>query len=112
MYGRDGMSTEMKEILLYIQLQEGLRYIYVLKDSPAVLGAQGYKVLYLTAREEENRLKKVMQAKDGSSTLKRQGGGAPCLLVVVHLCLYSLESEETSGVCQVRGCNQKLPTMY
>ena len=53
-YGRDGMSVETRETLLYGQLQEGLKY--ELMKAAAVSGAQGYKQLCLAARNEEKWL--------------------------------------------------------
>jgi hypothetical protein len=49
-YGREGMSQETREALLYSQMQEGLM------ESPAVSGATNYKQLCLSARTEEKRL--------------------------------------------------------
>ena len=59
-YGRDNMSVETREALLHSQLQEGLSY-YIM-SSPAVAGAQTYKELCLSAKNEEKR----------QSTLKRR----------------------------------------
>ena len=53
-YGRDRMSSETRDTLLYSQLQEGLRYD--LMQAPAVSGAQGYQQLCIAARNEERRL--------------------------------------------------------
>ena len=47
-YGRDRMSSEMKEAILYGQLQEGLSL--ELFWGPAVLGALGYKELCVAAK--------------------------------------------------------------
>ncbi|MCY3927700.1 MAG: hypothetical protein OXG81_05455 [Acidobacteria bacterium] len=53
-FGREHLSNETREMLLYGQLQEGLSY--TLMESPAVSGAQNYKELCLAARREERRL--------------------------------------------------------
>ena len=53
-YGRDRMTAETRDTLLYGQLQEGLRY--VLMQGPAVSGAADYKALCLAAKNEERRL--------------------------------------------------------
>ena len=53
-YGRDKMSIETRDTLLFGQLQEGLTY--ALMKAPAVSGAQGYQQLCLAARTEERRL--------------------------------------------------------
>ena len=48
-YGRDGVSAETRDALLYSQLQEGLRYTLI--KSPAVSGADSYQQLCMAARE-------------------------------------------------------------
>ena len=53
-FGREHLSKEIREMLLYGQLQEGLSYS--LMESPAVSGAQNYKELCLAAKREERRL--------------------------------------------------------
>ena len=53
-YGRDSMSTETRETLLHSQLQEGLRFD--LMKAPAVSGAQTYRQLCMSAKNEEKRL--------------------------------------------------------
>ena len=53
-FGRDKMSSETRDTLLFGQLQEGLKYDLV--KAPAVSGAQGYQQLFLAARNEERRL--------------------------------------------------------
>ena len=50
-YGRDGMSIETREALLYGQLHEGLK-INIMR-SPTVSGAQSYKQLCTAAKHEE-----------------------------------------------------------
>ena len=67
-FGREHLSKETREMLLYGQLQEGL--LYVLTESPAVSGAQNYKELCLAAKREERRLaelkKKQQYLKSGT----------------------------------------------
>ena len=53
-YGRDRMSAETRDMLMYGQLQEGLRYD--LMRGPAVSGAIDYSGLCVAARNEEKRL--------------------------------------------------------
>ena len=53
-YGRDRMSTDTRDILLFNQLQGGLKYD--LMKAPAVSGLQGYQQLCLAAQNEERRL--------------------------------------------------------
>ena len=53
-FGREQLSNETREMLLYGQLQEGL--LYSLMESPTVSGAQNYKELCLAAKREERRL--------------------------------------------------------
>ena len=58
-YGRDRMSSETCDTLLFGQLQEGLKYALV--KAPAVSGAQDYQQLCLAARNEERRLVELSQ---------------------------------------------------
>ena len=53
-YGRELMSVETKDMLLYGQFQEGLHL--QLMRSPAVSGAKNYQELLVVARNEERRL--------------------------------------------------------
>ena len=53
-FGREHLSHETRDMLLYGQLQEGL--LYTLMESPAVSGAQNYKELCVAAKREERRL--------------------------------------------------------
>ena len=53
-YGRDKMTTETRDTLLYGQLHAGLAY--VLMQGPAVSGASDYKTLCVAAKNEERRL--------------------------------------------------------
>ena len=68
-YGYDNMSLETRETILYGQLQEGLHYDLI--KSPAVSGAQGYKELCVSAKNEEKRqaeLRKRQQYRKTAST--------------------------------------------
>ena len=53
-YGRDNMSSETRDALLYNQLQEGLKQ--EIMTSPAVSGAANYKELCVAAKNEERRM--------------------------------------------------------
>ena len=53
-YGQDEMATETREVILYTQMQGGLKYLLIM--SPAVSGVTDYKQLCLSARYEEKRL--------------------------------------------------------
>ena len=53
-YGRDHMSSETRDTLLYGQLQEGLHL--QLMAGPAVSGAKGYQELCIASKNEEKRL--------------------------------------------------------
>ena len=53
-YGRDPMSVETRDALLYGQLQDGLRV--QLMRGPAVSGARSYQELCIAAKNEEKRL--------------------------------------------------------
>ena len=70
-YGRDQMSTETKEAILYGQLQEGLRL--ELLRGPAVSGALGYKELCVAAKGEERRLSELKKRQ----AYLRQGNSQP-----------------------------------
>lgn len=52
-YGRDKMSTETRDTLLYGQLQDGLKH--EIMRAPAVSGAGTYQELCLATRNEEKR---------------------------------------------------------
>ena len=52
-YGRESMSAETRDALLYSQLQEGLKY--ELMQASAVSGAGTYKELCIAAKNEERR---------------------------------------------------------
>ena len=70
-FGRDPMSTEAKNVLLYGKLQDGLRIDLISKD-PAISGAQNYHKLCMAARNEEKRLaelKRKRQYAQGTSGL-------------------------------------------
>jgi len=53
-YGKDTMATETCEVLLYGQMQEGLRYEII--KSSSVSGAQCYKELVLLPKTRKNEL--------------------------------------------------------
>ena len=56
-FGREQLSNETREMLLFGQLQEGL--LYTLMEAPSVSGAQNYKELCLAAKREERRLNEL-----------------------------------------------------
>ena len=56
-YGQDSKGTETRRMLLYAQLQEGLRY--TLMKAPSVSGARDYAELCAAARNEERRLSEL-----------------------------------------------------
>ena len=58
-YGREKLSAETRDALLYGQLQEGLRYD--LLKSPAVSGARTYQELCISARSEERRQSELLK---------------------------------------------------
>ena len=53
-YGKDKLSSETKEAILFGQLQAGL--IYQIVKSPAVSGSQSYRALCTAAKAEEKRI--------------------------------------------------------
>ena len=66
-YGRDPMSSETRETLLYGQLQEGLRL--QLMRGPAVSGGRNYQELCVAARNEEKRLADLRKRQEYSKLL-------------------------------------------
>ena len=67
-YGRDGISAETRNTLLYGQLQEGLKH--KIMESPAVSGATGYQKLCLAAKAEEKRLAETKKQRQYQSEQK------------------------------------------
>ena len=53
-FGRENLSAETRDVLLYGQLQEGLSYVVM--ESPSVSGFQNYKELCIAEKKEERRL--------------------------------------------------------
>ena len=56
-YGRDGISAEARDALLYSQLHEGLRY--EIMRAPSVSGVDSYSALCIAAKSEERRLQEL-----------------------------------------------------
>jgi len=56
-YGQDSMGAETRRMLLYAQLQEGLRY--ALMKAPSVAGASDYSGLCIAAKNEERQLSEL-----------------------------------------------------
>ena len=69
-FGREKLSNETRDMLLYGQLQEGL--LYTLIESPTVSGAQSYKELCLAARKEEKRLAELKKKQQYLKNEKQQ----------------------------------------
>ena len=65
-YGTDKMTKETKDVMLYGQLQEGLRLSIV--KSPSVSGALSYRELCMAAKHEEKRLAEVKKRQDNEKT--------------------------------------------
>jgi len=76
-YGSEQMSKDTKDVMLYGQLQEGLRLSIV--KSPSVSGALSYKELCMAAKHEEKRLAEIKKRQDNEHTPKyrsdRQASG-------------------------------------
>ena len=70
-FGGDRLSRETREAFLYGQLQEGLR-LQVMR-SPSVSGAQTYKELCMSAKNEERRQAELKKRHEYSKT----SGGQP-----------------------------------
>ena len=58
-YGKDSLSSEVRDALLYGQLYDGLRYS--LMSGPSVSGARNYQELCVAAKGEEHRLAALQQ---------------------------------------------------
>ena len=56
-YGRDGISAEARDALLYGQLHEGLRY--EIMKVPGVSGIDSNSALCIAAKSEERRLQEL-----------------------------------------------------
>lgn len=65
-YGRDSMSTETRDALLYGQFQEALRY--KLMRAPAVSGSTKYQELCVAAKNEEKRLAELRKRQQYSKS--------------------------------------------
>ena len=70
-YGRDGLSVETRQTLLYSQLQEGLRYSLI--KSPAVSGADSYSQLCIAAKHEEKRLSELSRRQQYLKDIGKKG---------------------------------------
>ena len=70
-YGKDAMSSDTRDALLYGQLYEGLRY--ELMRGPTVSGSQGYQELCVAAKGEERH----SSSDSDSSNLTAQLHSAP-----------------------------------
>ena len=69
-YGKDKLSSETKEAILFGQLQAGL--IYQIVKSPAVSGSQSYRELCTAAKAEEKRIAELRRRQ-----LYQQSGKQP-----------------------------------
>lgn len=65
-YGRETITTETRNALLYGQLREGL--LYRLMETPAVSGATDYSSLCLAARNKERRQVELSKRKQYQSS--------------------------------------------
>ena len=61
-FGRDGLSKETKEAMLFGQLQEGLRLGII--RSPNVSGALDYRGLCMAARHEEQQQAEIKKCQE------------------------------------------------
>ena len=83
--GRDKMSVETRDTLLYGQLQEGIRL--QLMRGPAVSGAKDYQELCMASKNEEKRLANLkkrqeyakLQTSTGSSTPRQSNRPGPTM---------------------------------
>ena len=70
-YGRDKLSMETKETILFGQLQEGLSYDIM--KSPSVSGSQSYKELCMAAKHEEKRVAELRRRQHYQRTGTHRG---------------------------------------
>ena len=73
-FGRENLSAETRDTLLYGQLQEGLSYSLI--ESPSVSGAQSYRELCIAAKKEEQRLAELKKKQQYLQTEKPPSGGS------------------------------------
>ena len=73
-FGRENLSAETRDMLLYGQLQEGLPYSLI--ESPSVSGAQSYRELCIAAKKEERRLAELKKKQQYLKTEKPPSGGS------------------------------------
>ena len=95
-YGRDGLSVETRQTLLYSQLQEGLKYGLI--KSPAVSGADLYTQLCIAVRHEEKHLNELSRRQQYLKDVGKKGdaGGRS-------------QHNPTSNSSEKRGENQEEP---
>ena len=67
-YGREPMLSETRDMLLYVQLQEGLRL--QLMKGPAVSGAKDYQELCITTKNEEKCLANLQRRQEYAQTTR------------------------------------------
>ena len=73
-YGREAITPETRNALLYGQLHEGL--LYRLMEAPAVSGAIDYSSLCVAARSEERRQAALSRRKQYQSSQQTRGAPA------------------------------------
>ena len=59
-YGRNGISTEVRDVLLYGQLHKGL--CYEIMKAPGVSGVDSHSTLCIASKIEERRLQELRKA--------------------------------------------------
>lgn len=74
-YGREVLTTETRDALLYGQLQEGLRL--EIMQAPAVSGAQSYAELCVAAKNEQHRQEEMHKRQLYSNGDRRVGRTTP-----------------------------------
>ena len=101
-YGRDPMSNEIRDTLLYCQLQEGLRHDLI--KVPAVSGATKYQELCVAAKNEEKRLAELQRRRQYSKpTQPRQAQLERTRATTTEL-LRHLTAPNKSGGTNVKKC--------
>lgn len=78
-YGKDSLSPDVRDALLYSQLYDGLQY--EIMSGPAVSGSQSYQELCVAAKGEEHRLaalrqrQQLVQARGASGHMSKSDSG-------------------------------------
>ena len=93
-YGRDSMSAETRDALLYGQLQEALRY--ELMRAPAVSGSTKYQELCVASKNEEKRLAELRKRQQYSKSTQQAEKAKPSGDTQKHTRLSALSAKSAA----------------